>query len=41
MPSMASEIAMNAKWYHMVTLKIRVSRISNIIVVSVTRKSPA
>jgi hypothetical protein len=37
---MAIEIAMNAKWYHMVTLKIRVSRISCIRVASVTEKSP-
>ena len=40
-PNMAIEMAMNAKWYHMVTLKIRVSRISNISVDRVTRKRPA
>ena len=28
MPKSASEMATKAKWYHMVTLKIRVSRIS-------------
>ena len=37
---MAIEIAMNAKWYHIVTLKIRVSRISNIKVASGGGKRP-
>ncbi len=41
MPNMATEIATNAKWYHIVTLKIRVSRISYISVASATRKTPA
>src|SRR5262245_31198253 len=36
---MASEIAMNAKWNHMVSEKIRVSRTSNITVASATRNS--
>ena len=35
---MATEMAIKAKWYHMVTLKMRVNRISNIRVASVTRK---
>ena len=37
---MATEMATNAKWYHMVTLKIRVSAISYMMVARVTRKSP-
>src|ERR1039458_2933757 len=41
MPNMASEMATKAKWYHMVTLKIRVSRISSIMVASVIKKRPA
>ena len=41
MPNMAMEMATKAKWYHMVTLKIRVSRISSISVDNVTRKRPA
>ena len=40
-PKSATEIATKAKWYHMVTLKIRVSTISYISVESVIRKSPA
>ena len=32
---------MNAKWYQVTTLKIRVSRISSISVASVTRSRPA
>ena len=40
-PKSATEIATNAKWYHIVTLKIRVSTISYINVDNVTRKSPA
>ncbi len=39
-PNSATEIATNAKWYHIVTLKIRVRAISNMRVESVTRKSP-
>jgi hypothetical protein len=38
---MAMEIATNAKWYHMVTLKILVSRISYMIMVAATRNRPA
>jgi hypothetical protein len=34
-------MARKAKWYHMVTLKIRVSTISYIRVASVTVKRPA
>ena len=41
MPNIATEIATKAKWYHIVTLKIRVSAISYISVESVTKKSPA
>ena len=40
-PKSATEIATNAKWYHMVTLKIRVSTISYISVERVTRNRPA
>ena len=40
MPNSATEMATKAKWYHMVTLKIRVSAISYISVASVTMKSP-
>jgi hypothetical protein len=40
-PNKAIEIAMKAKWYHMLTLKIRVSRISTMRVDSVTRNKPA
>jgi hypothetical protein len=39
-PNIAMEIAMKAKWYHMVTLKIRVKRISNIRVARVMRNRP-
>ena len=39
-PNMATEMATNAKWYHMVTLKIRVSAISYIMVASATRTRP-
>jgi hypothetical protein len=34
------EMAMKAKWYHMVTLKMRVSRISSISVDKVTMNNP-
>ena len=34
MPNIAIEIATNAKWYHIVTLKMRVSRISYVSVAS-------
>ena len=40
MPSIASEIARKAKWYQMVTLKMRVSRTWKASVESVTRKRP-
>ena len=40
MPNIATEIATNAKWYHMVTLKIRVRRISYISVERATKASP-
>jgi hypothetical protein len=40
MPNIAMEIARKAKWYHIVTLKIRVSMISSINVESVTAKRP-
>ncbi len=40
-PNMAMEIATNAKWYHMVTLKILVSRISYMIIDAATRNRPA
>src|SRR5437867_10156908 len=40
MPNMAIEIAMKAKWYHMVTLKMRVSRISYITVASAVANRP-
>jgi hypothetical protein len=39
-PNMATEMAMKAKWYHIVTLKIRVKRISNISAAMVTRNRP-
>jgi hypothetical protein len=35
------DMATNAKWYHIVTLKIRVSRISYISVDKATRNKPA
>jgi hypothetical protein len=41
MPNIATEMATNAKWYHIVTLKIRVRTISYMIVARVTRKRPA
>ncbi len=41
MPNSATEMATNAKWYHIATLKIRVSTISYISVVSVMMKRPA
>ncbi len=40
-PNIATDMAINAKWYHMVTLKIRVRRISYIKVASVTINRPA
>ena len=40
MPNMATEIATNAKWYHIVTLKMRVRTISYITVASATKNSP-
>ena len=40
MPNIATEIATKAKWYHIVTLKIRVRRISYISVESATKASP-
>jgi hypothetical protein len=40
-PNRAMEIAMKAKWYHMLTLKMRVRRISYNIVARVTAKRPA
>jgi hypothetical protein len=39
-PKSATEIATNAKWYHIVTLKMRVSPISSIRVDNVTRNTP-
>ena len=39
-PNMATEMAMNAKWYHIVTLKMRVRTISYITVASATKNSP-
>ena len=41
MPNSAIEIATNAKWYHIVTLKIRVSPISYISDDNVTTNNPA
>jgi hypothetical protein len=41
MPKRATEIATKAKWYHIVTLKMRVNRISYMRVERVTRKRPA
>ncbi len=41
MPNIATEIATKAKWYHIVTLKIRVRRTSYISVASATRNRPA
>jgi hypothetical protein len=38
--SAATEIATNAKWYHMVTLKMQVRTIWYITVASATKKSP-
>src|SRR3989442_8245452 len=40
MPNIATEMATNAKWYHIVTLKMRVRMISYMSVASVTRPSP-
>ena len=40
-PNIASDIAMKAKWYHIVTLKMRVRKSSNCRSDSVVRKSPA
>ena len=40
MPSMASEITKNARWYQATTLVMRVSRISSTRVASATRKTP-
>ena len=40
MPNSATEMATKAKWYHIVTLKIRVSAISYISVDSVTMNKP-
>ena len=39
-PNSAMDTAIKAKWYHIVTLNIRVSRISYISVLSVVRNSP-
>src|SRR2546430_2177116 len=39
MPNMAIEIAMNAKWYHIVSENTRVNSTSNITVASATRNS--
>jgi hypothetical protein len=39
-PNMATEIDMNEKWCHIVTLKIRVRSTSYISVASVSRNSP-
>ncbi len=39
-PNRATESATNAKWYSIVTLKMRVRRISYISVASATRNSP-
>src|SRR5262249_24246182 len=39
-PNSASEIAPKAKWYHIVTLKMRVKMISYISVASVTMNRP-
>ena len=39
-PNIASEIAMKAKWYHIVTLKMRVRNSSNCRTESVVKKSP-
>ena len=41
MPNIVIEMATNAKWYIIVTLKIRVSRICNVKVASAIRKIPA
>ncbi len=40
MPKRAIDTATKAKWYHMVTLKIRVRSTSYISVLSVVKKSP-
>ena len=40
-PNRATEIATKAKWYHIVTLKMRVKPISYISVESVTMNRPA
>ena len=40
-PNMASEIAMNAKWYHIVTLKIRVRNSSSCNNERVVKNKPA
>ena len=39
-PKSATEMATKAKWYHIVTLKIRVSAISSMSVERVTRNTP-
>ena len=39
-PNIAIDMDINAKWYHIVTLKIRVRRISYIRVESVVRNNP-
>ena len=40
MPNIATEIATKAKWYHMVTLKMRVRSTSYISVERATNASP-
>jgi hypothetical protein len=40
-PNRATDIDRKAKWYHIVTLKIRVSAISYMSVDNVTRNRPA
>ena len=40
MPNKAIEMAKNAKWYHMVALKMRVSRFSNIKIDNVVANKP-
>ena len=39
-PNSATEMATKAKWYHIVTLKIRVSAISSMSVAAVTQERP-
>jgi hypothetical protein len=41
MPNIATDSATNAKWYIIVTLKIRVRRISYISVERATKNKPA